>query len=159
MQTIEDVKVESVDIERVRQAKKRQLLFSNLLMGGLLGFYAVCVFNQWPAAYVLILGTVVLIGTAMYKLFSSWRGEAWGSKDIRVIEAFEKEQMGREKWRRNRGIEISILIAFPVIALGFLGLTNFGRPPADLFSLFLPMGLTWVLINAREIGNIKKLSK
>ncbi|WP_281657813.1 hypothetical protein [Halobacillus sp. Cin3] len=159
MPTNEEVKVESVDIERVRQAKKRQLLFSNLLMGGLLGFYAICVFNQWPTAYLLILGTVVLIGIAMYKLFSLWRGEAWGSKDIRVIEAFEKEQMGREKWCRNRGIEISILIAFPVIALGFLGLTNFGRPPADLFSFFLPTGLVWVLINAREIGNIKKLSK
>ncbi|NIK11630.1 hypothetical protein [Alkalibacillus almallahensis] len=144
------------DIEEVKQLKTKQLIQFNLLM--LLLFVLIGYFAENGNVLVLhgmicLLSWIVLAVT----LYILTTGKFVGTKTNRRVQKFDRTQLGEERWRRRKIIELVFMSLLSVIVtvLTFVedyetAIFNF---PIDAF----PFMGAWLGLNIGEMIRIHDL--
>ncbi|MDG5471264.1 hypothetical protein P6709_05850 [Jeotgalibacillus sp. ET6] len=145
------------DIKEVKSLKRKQLIQYNI--GMLLFIMLIALFAEhgYDTFIIGMLITVIWILGAI-NAYTLVTGKTIGTKSSKRVQEFDKNQLGEQRWKRNKMIETVIFSILGVgAAAGYILLIGFNPITLQFPSFYFPLFGSWVGYNAGEIARISKL--
>lgn len=141
------------DIEEIKRLKMKLLIqynFFSILLFVLLVFFAL---NAEISQLVVGIYVFMWILVA-YMLYNLITEKPIATKTSRIVQEFDRNQMGEERWKLKKWIEFIICIVICIFITNFVKVNDFNSINMDSF---LPFIGAWVGYNIGEIYRIRNL--
>lgn len=144
------------NIQEIQRLKRKQLVQYNLVMFLLfmLVFYYMKIgMSVLLFTTILCLFFCLIIAHTLYTLIT---GKMLGTKTSRLIQAFDKDYLGKKRWKRKKIIEFIFLSILGIMCTVLLFRIDFVSSEFDIYSL-MPFFGGWSGMNIGEIFRIRNL--
>lgn len=141
------------DIEEIKRLKMKLLIqynFFSILLFVLLVFFAL---NAEISQLVVGIYVFMWILVA-YMLYNLIAEKPIATKASRIVQEFDRNQMGEERWKLKKWIEFIICIVICIFITNFVTVNDFNSINMDSF---LPFIGAWAGYNIGEIYRIRNL--
>ncbi len=142
------------NIEEVKHLKKKQLIYSNLVM--VLLFILFVIYALYGGTPTVVFGfwCVLLWIFAAHGIYTLLTGKTMGTKFIRRVMAFDIDHIGKKRWKRRKFIEVVLCLSITVVIFNL----DFGSRSLDLPLYIFPFIGSFVGMNLGQLTRIKNLS-
>ncbi|MDW0115019.1 hypothetical protein QT711_17805 [Sporosarcina saromensis] len=144
------------NIQEVKRLKKKQLILADIviLLIFFLSIYYVSV--GWPIFVFSTLSIVLVWIVVAYSLYTLITGKVIGTKTSRILLSFEKDRLGKKRWKRKKMIEVVFLT---IVSASCTVLVFAMEPSIELVSFInlWPCIGAWLGYNVGEIFRITNL--
>lgn len=144
------------NIQEVKRLKKKQLILADLviLLLFFLSIYYVSV--GWPIHVFLTLSIVLVWIVVAYSLYTLITGKVIGTKTSRLLLSFEKNRLGKKRWKRKKMIEV---VFITIVSASCTVLVFATEPSIEMVSFInlWPLIGAWLGYNVGEIFRITNL--
>lgn len=144
------------DIEEIKRLKMKLLIqynFFSILLFALLVYFAL---NAEISQLVIGIYVFMWILVA-YMLYNLIAEKPIATKASRIVQEFDRNQMGEKRWKRKKWIEFIICIAICIFITNFVMVNDFNSVNMDSLFTFFPFIGAWVAYNIGEIYRIRNL--
>lgn len=144
------------DIQEVKHLKKKQLVQSNLVM--LLLFVLFGYFSENGKPSLLIGGFCVLLWIIVaITLYVLKTGRPIGTKTSRIVQEFDRNRLGEQRWKRRKMTEAVIISIISVFITVLVFVKDLNSVRLDLSIGAFPFIGAWIGYNIGEIIRMNKL--
>lgn len=143
------------DIQKIKRLKWILFIQLNIVMILLFIPLIYYVMAGVSASLFLRLFCLLLWIIVAHTFYTFRTGKLIGTKTIKLVFAFDRDCLGERRWKRNKMIELIILIFFSIVFTILVFMIDFNDRNLDTYSLFPFIG-SWV---GTSIGQILKLNK
>ena len=144
------------DKKEVKHLKKKHLVRNNLVM---LVLFVLFVYFAVNGKTSLILGGFCVLSwiTVAITLYTLKTGKTIGTKISRMMQEFDRYDLGQKRWKRRKVIEAVITIVLSVFITVFVFVNDFNSVRFDFPIDTFPFIGAWVGYNMGEIHRMSNL--
>lgn|SRR5699024_3087146 len=144
------------DIQEVKRLKRKQLVQYNVLMLLLFSFYYLWAGNSsflfWS---LLCLALWIIVAHSLYGFFT---GKMIGTKTMKLVQAFDKDYLGKKRWNKIKLIEVISISVVSLFCTLLVVTQRFNFGALEIYNFFPFVG-AWLGFNIGEVIRIKRLKE
>ena len=146
------------DPKEVKHLLKKRLVQNNLMMLVVFGLLA---YLKQIENYTALFGTLYICFLIVFvmSLYSFKTGKYIGTKTAKRLEEFEKERVGKKRWKRKRMTEAIFMFAIGVILTVTIIVIDFNTLDWNSVNLVFPFIGACIGINWAEINKMNRLKR